>query len=345
MGRELRVALVGAGLMGSDHVGRLANRIAGASVVAVVDVDEERAQRVASKAPGAIAASDLGPLLTGDRVDAVVIATPGLLHEKTLLQVMEQGKPILCEKPLTPDAASSWRIIEAEQKMGRKLIQVGFMRRFDREYQQLRRLIDSREMGNTLMLHFSHRNAVSPSSFTSQMLINDSVVHEFDGIRYLTGEEVTAVQVRLGRPTRHAHHGQHDPQQVLMETESGILVDVEIFVNAQFGYQVAAQAVFEDGIVNIGNDIGPYIRSSGRWGGAVPPSFVERFNDAFNLELQTWVDAAREGTINGPSAWDGYATAACCEAGVAAQQTGQKVKVALNERPALYSDEKVATIA
>jgi hypothetical protein len=80
------------------------------------------------------------------------------------------------------------------------------------------------------------------------MLINDSVVHEFDAIRYLTGEEINSVQVRLGRATRHAPSDQHDPQQVLIETESGVLADVEIFVNAQFGYQVATQAVFETGI-------------------------------------------------------------------------------------------------
>lgn len=338
MNENLRVAVVGAGLMGADHVERLARRITGAEVAAVVDIDAERAQRVASQSKSAVAVPDITPLLDAGRLDAVVIATPGFLHEQTLLQIMERGLPVLCEKPLTPDAASSWRIVEREEKIGRKLIQVGFMRRFDSEYQQLRQIISSGEMGDTLMLHFSHRNASAPPSFTTQMLINDSVVHEFDGIRYLTGEEIASVQVRLGRATRHAHPGQHDPQHVLIETQGGVLADVEIFVNAKFGYQVAAQAVFEDGIVNIGNDVGPYARSAGRWGGTIAPSFVERFKNAFDLEVQTWVDAARHGTINGPSAWDGYATAACCEAGVAAQRTGEKVKVELKDKPALYGE-------
>ena len=338
MKNKLRVAVVGAGLMGSDHVERLANRIVGAEVVAVVDVDVERARQAASKAPGAVAEADIAPVLAEERADAVVIATPGFLHEKTLLQVLDHGLPVLCEKPLTPDAESAWRIVEAERKLGRKLIQVGFMRRFDAEYRQLRQILASKELGDPLLLHFSHRNGTTPPNFTSQMLVNDSVVHEFDGIRFITGEEIASVQVRLGRPTRHAHPGQHDPQQVLIETTSGVLADVEIFVNAQFGYQVAAQAVFEDGIVNIGNDGGPYVRSAGRWGGAVTPSFVERFRAAFDLELQTWVDAARRGTIDGPSAWDGYATAACCEAGVAAQQSGEKVRVSLKEKPELYRE-------
>jgi myo-inositol 2-dehydrogenase/D-chiro-inositol 1-dehydrogenase len=168
------------------------------------------------------------------------------------------------------------------------------------------------------------------------MLINDSVVHEFDVIRYLTGEEIRNVQVRLGRATRLAPSGQHDPQHVLIETESGILADVEIFVNARFGYQVATQAVFEKGIVNIGEDGGPYVRSAGRWGGTIAPSFVERFRNAYDGEVQSWVDAANRGEVGEPTVWDGYATAACCEAGVAAQTSGEKVDVSLKIKPSVF---------
>jgi myo-inositol 2-dehydrogenase/D-chiro-inositol 1-dehydrogenase len=210
------------------------------------------------------------------------------------------------------------------------------MRRFDAEYQYLQKLITSGELGELLMLHCSHRNAEVPRGFTNEMLITDSVVHEFDAIRYLTGDEISSVQVRLGRATRHAYSGQHDPQQVLIETGSGVLADVEIFVNAQFGYQVATQAVFEKGIVNIGEDSAPYVRSGGRWGGEITPSFIERFRSAYDSEVQSWVDAAKRGEVGGPTAWDGYCTAACCEAGVAAQRSGEKVKVSLETRPDIY---------
>ena len=333
---NLRVCVVGAGKMGADHIERLSRRIVGAEVAVVVDADVARAKKAAEATPSAAALPDIGQALDRKDVDAVVIATPGFLHKEMLLQVRERGLSILCEKPLTPDAASSWEIVETEQQLGKKCIQVGFMRRFDTEYRRLRELITSRELGELLMLHCSHRNADVPRGFTNEMLINDSVVHEFDVIRYLTGEEINSVQVRLGRATRHAHSGQHDPQQVLIETESGVLADVEIFVNAQFGYQVATQAVFEKGIVNIGEDGGPYVRSGGRWGGEITPGFVERFRTAFDSEVQSWVDAAKQGEVGGPTAWDGYATAACCEAGVAAQKSGEKVKVSLQTKPGIY---------
>ncbi len=332
----LRVAVVGAGQMGADHVARLSRRIVGAEVAVVVDVDLARARKVAETAPGAGVAGSIGEALARDDVNAVVIATPGVLHQDALMAALERDIPILCEKPLTPDAASSWQIVQAEQRLGRKRIQVGFMRRFDAEYRVLRGMFESGDLGAPLMLHCQHRNPSAPPTFTSAMLINDSVVHEFDAIRFLTGEEITSVQVRLGRLSRNAHPGQQDPQHVLIETASGILADVEIYVSARFGYQVATQAVFEDGVVNIGGDGGAYVRAAGRWGGLVTPGFVERFKAAFDAEFQSWVDAARRGAVGGPTAWDGYATAACCEAGVAALTSGAKVPVTLQEKPSLY---------
>ncbi|AMM31827.1 Inositol 2-dehydrogenase [Sinomonas atrocyanea] len=337
MAENLRVAVIGAGRMGADHIHRLHTRIHGAEVAAVVDIDLDRAQAAIAEIPGAKAYATAAEAYESGDVNAVLIATPGFLHEAALLEALERDIPILCEKPLTPDAASAWKIVEAEQKLGRQRIQVGFMRRFDAEYAALGGMVRSGELGELLMLHCRHRNPDTPPGFTNEMLINDSVVHEFDVIRYLTGEEITSVQVRLGKATSKAPSGQHDPQHVLIDTASGVLVDVEIFVNAQFGYEVATQAAFEDGIVDIGADAGPYVRRAGRWGGQVTPSFIERFGTAYDVEVQSWVDAALRGEIGGPSAWDGYATAACCEAGVEAQKSGERVAVVLNEKPALYA--------
>ncbi|MCZ2404053.1 Gfo/Idh/MocA family oxidoreductase [Paenarthrobacter sp. Z7-10] len=337
MSETLRVAVIGAGRMGADHIKRLSTRIHGAEVAAVVDVDMQRAQAAIAGIPGAVALSDAREALDNGDVNAVLIATPGFLHEDILLAAIAKDIPVLCEKPLTTDAASSWRIVQAEAELGRKRVQVGFMRRFDADYAALGEIIRGESLGGMLMLHCVHRNPDTPPGFTNEMLITDSVVHEFDIIRFLVGAEITSVQVRLGKATKNASNGQHDPQHVLIETESGVLADVEIFVNAQFGYEVATQAVFEQGVVNIGGDNGPYVRTAGRWGGTIPPGFEERFEAAYDVEVQAWVDAAAQGNLGGPSAWDGYATAACCEAGVKAQKNGDKVAVALNPKPFLYS--------
>lgn len=336
---ELRVAVVGAGRMGSDHVDRLAHHTLRARVSAVVDVDLERASTVAATAGETQVLSSVDELLAADVADAVVLATPGFLHEEALLKLIDAGIPVLCEKPLTPDPDSALRVVEAEVAGGRQLIQVGFMRRFDAGYRRLKQIIDSGELGELLMLHHQHRNPEAPAEFTDEMIIHDSVVHEFDAVRYFTGEEIADVTVRIGRTTTRAGRVR-DPQHVTLQTESGLLADVEIFVNAQIGYQVHTQATFENGLVRIGEGSEVEVTTAGRAGHDVDAGFVTRFRDAYDLEVQEWVDATLRGEIAGPSAWDGYATAACCAAGVASQQNRSLERVELAPKPSFYSTRR-----
>ncbi|MGY1704862.1 Gfo/Idh/MocA family protein [Geodermatophilus sp. SYSU D00697] len=343
--RGLRVAVLGVGLMGADHVARLHSRISGAQVVAVSDAFTEKAEEVAAAVPGCRAVADPLAVIADPEVDAVVIATPGQFHREQVLACIEHGKPVLCEKPLTTDADSSLAVVRAEDeyaaRTGRRLVQVGFMRRFDPEYAQLRQLIASGHLGEPLVVHCAHRNAAVPPHFTSEMMITDSVVHEVDAARFLLHEEIAAVTVLRPRATRHAVAGQSDPLFVLLEMASGRMVDVECFVSTGVGYEVRTEVVAEDGIALIGLDTG-LVRQSAGAGGAVrssgiTPSFKERFGRAYDIQIQRWVDAARRGGIDGPGVWDGYAAAAVGEAGVAALRTGRRTEVRLESRESTQS--------
>lgn len=332
----LGVAVVGTGRMGSDHVRRLHEVISGARVAAVVDVDGDRAKGVARRVPGCTAYTDAAAAMAAPDVDAVLIASPGPAHEAALLAAFAHDLPVLCEKPLTPDPAAALRVLEAEARLGRRRAQVGFMRRYDAEYMRLKALLDGGGLGRPLMLHCRHRNVATPPGFTEQMMINDSVVHEIDAARWLLGEEITAVTVLKPRPSANAPEGLSDPQLVLLETTGGAVVDVEIFVNCGFGYQVGCEAVGERGTARLGDAHGLYVTAGGRWGGEVAQDYVTRFEDAYDRQVQRWVDATRRGEPEGPGVWDGYAAAAVCEAGVRAQATGARVPVELAARPALY---------
>lgn len=335
MSGPLRVGVLGAGRMGSDHVRRLHERISGAHPVAVGDPDFEAAERAADGIPGCRSEKDPMAVIGASDVDAVVLVTPGFTHEDLLLACIDRGVPVLCEKPLTPDAASALRVVEAEVAAGRQLIRVGFMRRFDPEHAELKQLLDTGELGRTLVLHCAHRNAAAPPEFTDAMMVFDSVVHEIDTARWLLGEEITAISARRAPATRNAPEGLHDPQLVSIETASGVLVEVEIFVHCQFGYQVRCEAVCENGTATAGADAGLLRHTAGRWGGTVAADFRDRFQQAFDREFQQWVD----GGTAGASAWDGYAAAAVCEAGVAAQTSG-RTAVDLAPRPELYREER-----
>ncbi|MEV8314789.1 Gfo/Idh/MocA family oxidoreductase [Streptomyces sp. NPDC059900] len=334
--RGLGVAVIGTGKMGADHVRRLHEVVSGARVTAVVDIEADRAKSLAGGIEGCTAYTEPSAALAAQDVDAVLIASPGPAHESALIEALGRDLPVLCEKPMTPDTASALRILEAEQRLGRRRVQVGFMRRYDIEYAKLKRLLDGGELGRALMLHQRHRNLDMPPGFTDEMLISSSVSHEVDATRWQLDQEITAVTVHKPTPTSHAPAGMNDPQFILFETASGALVDVEIFGHCGYGYQVQAEAVCERGTVRIGDEPGPRVSAAGRWGGHVPPDYIERFEDAYDREVQAWVDATRRGDITGPSTWDGYAASAVCEAGVVSQREGGRVTVEMVERPALY---------
>ncbi|MFF4367473.1 Gfo/Idh/MocA family protein [Streptomyces sp. NPDC001594] len=332
----LGIAVIGTGKMGADHVRRIGDTVGGARVVAVADPDAERVKAVAAGAGGAAAFTDPAAAMAAPGVDAVLIASPGPAHEEAILHALELELPVLCEKPLTPDPEGALRVLEAERRLGRRLVQVGFMRRFDAEYERLKELLDAGGIGRPLFLHCRHRNASSPSFFTGDMLIADSVVHEVDAARWLLGQEVTAVTVLAPRPSSAAPEGLGDPRLVLLETSGGVVVDVEIFVNCGFGYQVRCEAVGESGTASIGDGHAMVVQSGGRWGGEIAQDYTVRFADAYDRQVRRWVAAAARGRVDGPDAWDGYAAAAVSEAGLAAARSGVRAEVRLVERPELY---------
>src|SRR5699024_1209014 len=207
--------------------------------------------------PGVRVLDDPLELIADDGVDAVLLASPGSVHPEQLLACVERGKHVLCEKPLTRDSTSSLEVIAAEHAGGRPPIELGFMRRSDPEYAQLKQLLDSGRWGRTLLLHQVHRNLSVPNpDFRSEMIVRDSLVHEVDCARWLLGEEVVSVQVISPTPTSHALAGVVDPQVSVFTTASGAVVTNEVFVNSRTGYEVRCEAVAETGSAIIGRPWG-----------------------------------------------------------------------------------------
>jgi myo-inositol 2-dehydrogenase / D-chiro-inositol 1-dehydrogenase len=332
----LRIGVVGTGMMGQDHVRRLASSIRHAKVVAVSDVNVEQAKRVGESIEARVY-SDGHDLVGDDQVQAVLIASPGFTHEEFTLACLAADKPVLCEKPLAPTIDACLRVLEAEAAKPRRLVQVGFMRRYDDGFRALKDSLDRGQVGRALLLHARHRNASVPPGFTSDMMITDSVVHDIDVTRWLLGQEIVAATVFKARPSAMAPEGLQDPQMVLLETTEGVLVDVESFVSCQFGYDIRYELVGETGTVALGELDGVQVRQQGQFHGPIPADYRERFGGAYQSELQEWVTGVLQGQVTGPSAWDGYATTAVAEAAVTSLAGGGRATVELVDRPALYA--------
>jgi myo-inositol 2-dehydrogenase / D-chiro-inositol 1-dehydrogenase len=332
------VGVIGTGMIGQDHIRRITQVLTGGAVVAVNDVDADRAGQVAAGLPGATVHQTAKDLVADPRVDAVLVASWSAAHEEQVTAVIEAGKPVFCEKPLAPAQDACLRIIGAETARGRRFVQVGFMRRYDAGYQAMKAALAAGAVGAPLLMHCAHRNpSAPPYGFATEMLITDSAVHEIDLVRWLFDEEIAAASVLTPRRTSRAAEGVQDPLILVLETTSGVLVDDEVFVNAGYGYDIRGEVVGEHGTVALADTSEITLASEGRRSGNVPASWQQRFARAYDTELQAWLNAVARDTVTGPSSWDGYAAAAVTDGAVQALRTGQRTPISLSERPGLYA--------
>jgi myo-inositol 2-dehydrogenase / D-chiro-inositol 1-dehydrogenase len=331
--RTVKIGVVGAGAMGAAHVDTLARWVPGAEVTAIFDADAARCKDVAGRV-AARPADSAEEVVGADDVDAVLVAAPDPLHEELVLACMAAGRPTLCEKPLATSVEGSRRVVEAEVRLGRRLIQVGFMRRFDPAYLELRAALQGHGVGDVRAMHCLHRNAAAHPAATSEGVLVNSMIHEFDSVPWLLDDPLTAVTVFAPRVPAGALQ---DVQVAVLETAGGVVATVEVSVNARYGYDIHTEVAGTEGTVTLSPPYGIGFRRANLDGREVKSDFVERFVDAYRVELAAWVEGVRSGVVPGPSAWDGHLANLAAFAAVDSLHGGGRVVVAQEERPALYA--------
>jgi myo-inositol 2-dehydrogenase / D-chiro-inositol 1-dehydrogenase len=336
--QRIGVGVIGVGGMGGRHAANLHSRINGARVVAVMDADPERLKRVAAECGGTRAFEDGAELIRDESVEAVVVASPDPTHAGLILECIRNDKPVMCEKPLCATMAEAKQVVDTEVEHGRKLVQVGFMRRYDPEHVAVAREATSGEIGRPLMFKGVHRAPEVPESWDSEFVIRNALVHDLDSARWMLGQEIEEVFVlgvnndpALGEDT-------WDLQSVQLGMSGGCIASVEVFVTARYGYEVNAELVCERGIVGTPLPHDAVVRSAFNRSQRVPEGFLGRFPDAYEIEVEQWIGALRSGEEpDGADAWDGYISLVACEECVESLRSGAPRHVEKPERPGLYA--------
>jgi myo-inositol 2-dehydrogenase/D-chiro-inositol 1-dehydrogenase len=335
----VRVAVIGAGVMGGDHARLFASELSGATLSLVCDASEERARAVGEACGADDIATDPLAVIGRSDIDAVVIASPDETHASLALAAIAAGKPVLCEKPLSPTSEACVEVIKAEVAAGHRFLQLGFMRRFDPSYVQMRFSLVSGELGAGLMMHNFHRNVEAPPSFTGQMAISNSAPHEFDIARYVLRSDLVAISVFQPAGVDAGQVGA--PVFMVIETAAGQLVNVEVNNNAAYGYDVRAELVGEKGSVFLTAPVSARFNLGLEAVERYAADWRPRFAEAYRLQNKAWIESIQTGHPSpiAASAWDGLAATRVAEAGVLALCERRRVSIAMPEVPALYSPQ------
>src|SRR5260370_38012319 len=218
---------------------------------------------------------------------------------------MEAGRRAFGENPLATTEAACSRIVDAEAAVGRRMVMVGFMRRYDVGYRGMKQILSEGGIGAPLIMHSAHRNASVPASVTSEMIVVDTCVHDIDIARWLLDSEVAATQVlRPRRSSRAAEHLQ-DPLALLLEMCRGTLVVIEALVNCGYGYDIRGEIVGETGTVEPAESSSVIVKREGQYSGRVPGDWRGRVGRGYDVELQGGGTGPSAGAAAGPNYGEG----------------------------------------
>jgi myo-inositol 2-dehydrogenase/D-chiro-inositol 1-dehydrogenase len=329
------IALMGAGRMARVH----ANAIpaAGGTLVTVFDVVESAARSLASDT-GASVARDAEEALHHPDVDAVLVATSSDTHVDFIIQAVQAGKAVMCEKPLAPNLSDAQRCINS---LGARASNVflAFNRRFDPGHAALKKAVDAGEIGNLEQLTITSRDPAPPPLDyipKSGGLFRDMMIHDFDMARWILGEEPVSIYSRgscLVDP-QIGKLGDIDTACVTMVTASGKQAVIFNSRRAVYGYDQRIEAFGSAGMVISDNPRATAVQrySSTSFGAPdrVFTFYMDRYGHSYRTEIETFLSGVGAGTQPPVNAIDGLRTAYLAEAAGASLRLGEAVALQSN---------------
>jgi myo-inositol 2-dehydrogenase/D-chiro-inositol 1-dehydrogenase len=310
--KKLRVGVIGAGRIGRVHAENLAYRVRGATVVAVADVVPESAEKLAAELQVPRWYGDPAPIFADAEIDAVAICSSTDTHAKFIEDAAVAGKHIFCEKPIALNLARIDRALAAVEKAGVKL-QVGFNRRFDPSFQRLRKVVANGEIGTPHILRITSRDPAPPPIDyvkVSGGIFLDMTIHDFDMARFMMGDEVVEVYVAGGVMVddRIGQAGDIDTAVTTLRFRGGAIGVIDNSRKAVYGYDQTVEVFGSAGVANVTNKTPDNVVRCDCTGvhSSLPLYFfVERYAEAYVVEMQEFVNAVLNGTEPPVSGLDG----------------------------------------
>ena len=311
MNGKLRIGVIGAGRIGKLHSNNLANRVPNAQLVCISDVYEPAAKAQAEKL-GIAYTTDYHDILNDPTIDAVFICSSTDTHSPISIEAAKAGKHIFCEKPIDHDLDKIKAVLEEVKKSGVKY-QVGFNRRFDRNFKHVHDVVKNGGIGDVHIVKVTSRDPEAPPiSYVkvSGGIFVDMTIHDFDMVRYLSGSEVDEVSTfgaclvdpEIGKA------GDVDTCIINLKFANGALGVIDNSRQAVYGYDQRIEVFGSKGMISAENETPnntTYYTADGVYREKPLWFFLERYNDAFIQEETEFVKACLEDTETPVGSFDG----------------------------------------
>jgi len=308
--RQINIAVIGTGRIGSVHTRNLVRSIHEANVVAICDIRLEVAQAVADELGIERVVKDYHELLEDKNIEAVLIATNTDTHAFIVNDVAKAGKQIFCEKPLAIDLASTDDVLDTIEKTKVKL-QVGFNRRFDKSFKRVREIVTSGEIGRPCILHITNRDPEPPSfeyAKSSGGMFLDMSIHDFDMARFQIGEieEVYAIGNVLVAPYLN-EIADVDTNIITLKFANGTVGAIDNSRQSVYGYDQRLEVFCSGGNAIAGNENENTVvmGNKGGYHSAKPPYFfIQRYADGYIEEVRQFLQCVRDNKPVSPTGQD-----------------------------------------
>jgi myo-inositol 2-dehydrogenase/D-chiro-inositol 1-dehydrogenase len=325
------IAVFGAGRIGRIHATNIAHSPL-AQIRHVVDVYPAAAEELANRLGARV--STVEEALADPAVDAVVIGTSTDTHAELVQAAARAGKAIFCEKPLDLDVATARDSLRVVEECKATLC-LGFNRRHDPSFNKLKQEILAGAVGDVEVVSITSRDpSPPPAEYVGRSggLFRDMMIHDFDMARWLLGEEPVSVfasgSVLVDPAIGQA--GDVDTAVVILRTASGKLAQITNSRRCAYGYDQRIEVFGAKGMVSAGNATETRVawaNSKGVHSEVALPFFLERYADAYRLQLEKFLRLLGGEPVDIPGGADGLQALLIADAAQQSHDTGKPVTI------------------
>ncbi|MFX1344360.1 MAG: inositol 2-dehydrogenase [Promethearchaeota archaeon] len=335
MTNKFTLGVIGAGRMGKIHIENILHRIPDLKLKMVADIKiDEKLKKWANEIGIPKLTEDANDILNDSEINVVIIASSTDTHSKFIQEAAQAKKNIFCEKPIDTDLKRIKETLKIVKRERVKLM-IGFNRRFDRNFQRVREMVTSGQIGTPYIVKVTARDPAPPSIEyikTSGGMLFDMTIHDWDMARFQVGSEIEEVYTKgavlvdpeIGKA------GDIDTAVVILKFENGVIGMIDNSRQAVYGYDQRVEVFGSKGCAIAENEQLNTVRlytAEKIKEDNIPYFFLQRYMDSYGTELQNFFECLQNNKEPSPNGEDGLRNVLIAVAAQKSYEENRPVKI------------------